>query len=88
MDICYLSLEGKVALVTGGSRGIGRAIALAFAHAGADVIVSSRKLPDLEKVADEIRGLGRRGLAVAAHNAKMEDLTNLVAKVKEEFGQN
>ena len=87
MDICYLSLEGKVALVTGGSRGIGRAIALAFAHAGADVIVSSRKLPDLERVADEIRGLGRRGLAVAAHNAKMEDLTNLVAKVKEEFGR-
>jgi NAD(P)-dependent dehydrogenase (short-subunit alcohol dehydrogenase family) len=87
MDISYLSLEGKVALVTGGSRGIGRAIALAFADAGADVIVSSRKLPDLEKVADEIRGLGRRGLAVAAHNAKMEDLTNLVAKVKEEFGR-
>ena len=87
MDISYLSLEGKVALVTGGSRGIGRAIALAFADAGADVIVSSRKLPDLEKVADEIRGLGRRALAVAAHNAKMEDLTNLVAKVKEEFGR-
>lgn len=87
MDISYLSLEGKVALVTGGSRGIGKAIALAFADAGADVIVSSRKLPDLEKVADEIKGLGRRSLAVAAHNAKMEDLRNLVAKVKDEFGR-
>ena len=87
MDTDYLSLENKVALVTGGSRGIGRAIALAFADAGADVIVSSRKLPDLEKVAEEIRGSGRRALAVAAHNAKMEELTNLVAKVKEEFAR-
>lgn len=87
MDTSYLSLAGKVALVTGGSRGIGRAIALQFADAGADVIVSSRKLPDLEKVADEIRGMGRRGLAVAAHNAKMDELRNLVEKVKEEFGR-
>lgn len=87
MDTSYLSLAGKVALVTGGSRGIGRAIALQFADAGADVIVSSRKLPDLEKVADEIRGMGRQGLAVAAHNAKMDELRNLVEKVKEEFGR-
>jgi len=87
MDTSYLSLEGKVALVTGGSRGIGRAIALQFADAGADVIVSSRKLPDLEKVAGEIKNTGRRGLAVSAHNAKMEDLKNLMARVKEEFGR-
>jgi NAD(P)-dependent dehydrogenase (short-subunit alcohol dehydrogenase family) len=87
MDTSYLSLAGKVALVTGGSRGIGRAIALKFADAGADVIVSSRKLPDLEKVAEEIRGMGRRGLAVAAHNAKMDELRSLVEKVKEEFGR-
>jgi NAD(P)-dependent dehydrogenase (short-subunit alcohol dehydrogenase family) len=87
MDVSYLSLAGKVALVTGGSRGIGRATALALADAGADVIVSSRKLPDLEKVAEEIKGMGRKGLAVAAHNAKMEDLQNLMARVKEEFGR-
>jgi NAD(P)-dependent dehydrogenase (short-subunit alcohol dehydrogenase family) len=67
--------------------GIGRAIALQLADAGADVIVSSRKLPDLEKVAGEITGMGRRGLAVTAHNAKMEDLQNLMAKVKSEFGR-
>jgi len=87
MDVSYLSLAGKVALITGGSRGIGRATALAFADAGADVIVSSRKLPDLEKVAEEIRKMGRKSLAVSAHNAKMEDLRNLIARVKEEFGR-
>ncbi len=87
MDVSYLSLKGKVALITGGSRGIGRSIALQFADAGADVIVSSRKLPDLEKVAEEIKQKGVRSLPVSAHNAKMEDLKNLMARVKEEFGR-
>jgi len=87
MDASYLSLEGKVALITGSSRGIGRSIALQFADAGADVVVSSRKLPDLEKVAEEIKKMGRRSIAVPAHNAKMEDLKNLMARVKEEFGR-
>jgi NAD(P)-dependent dehydrogenase (short-subunit alcohol dehydrogenase family) len=87
MDVSYLSLKGKVALITGGSRGIGRSIALQFADAGADVIVSSRKLPDLEKVAEEIKQKGVRSLAITAHNAKMEDLKNLMARVKEEFGR-
>ncbi|MFC1917004.1 SDR family NAD(P)-dependent oxidoreductase [Chloroflexota bacterium] len=81
------SLNGKVALVTGGSRGIGRATALGFARAGADVVVTSRKLPDLEEVAKEIRGLGRKSLAVAAHIGRMDDINNLVTKVKEEFGR-
>ena len=81
------SLEGKVALVTGGSRGIGKAAALGLARAGADVIVASRKLPDLEKVAEEIRGLGRKSLAVEAHVGKVEEINNLVSKVMEEFGR-
>ena len=81
------SLEGKVALVTGGSRGIGRATALGFARAGADVVVASRKLPDLEKVADEITGLGRKSLAVSAHVGRMEQITSLVEKVVAEFGK-
>ncbi len=81
------SLEGKVALVTGGSRGIGRAFALGLAQAGADVVVASRKLSDLEKVSEEIRGLGRRSLAVAAHVAKMDQIKDLVSKVKDEFGK-
>jgi len=87
MGIAKFSLEGKVALVAGGSRGIGRASALAFAEAGADVVVSSRKLPDLEQVAEEIRARGRKGVAVAAHVAKIEDLKNLVERVKAEFGR-
>jgi len=87
MDFSRISLGGKVALITGGSRGIGRASALAFADAGADVVVASRKLADLEKVAEEIRAKGRKSLAVASHVAKIEDSKSLVEKVKAEFGR-
>ena len=58
MNLSMFSLEGKVALVTGGSRGIGRACALALADAGATVVVSSRKIEGLEPVAEEIRAKG------------------------------
>jgi dehydrogenase/reductase SDR family protein 4 len=87
MGAVNFSLEGKVALVAGGSRGIGEASALALAEAGADVVVSSRKLPELEKVAEEIRARGRRGLALAAHIGKVEESRSLVEKVKAEFGR-
>ena len=82
-----LSLENKVALVTGGSRGIGRAIALGLAESGADVIVTSRKITDLENVAEEIKALGRKSLAVATHIGRLEEIKNLVEKAKAEFGR-
>ena len=83
------SLKGKVAVVTGGSRGIGQAIALTFAEAGADVVVSSRdkKPPELEKVADQVRSLGRRALAVPAHVGKKDEVERLVGKTLDEFGR-
>ena len=81
------SVKGKVALITGASRGIGKAVALGLAQAGADVAVASRKLPDLEKVAEEIKKIGRRCLPVAVHIGRIEDINNLVSKVKEEFGK-
>ena len=85
MSIPSFSLQNKVALITGGSRGIGRAIALGFAEAGADVIVCSRKAPDLEAVAEEIRALGKRSLAVPTNITVKEEVDNLVNKTVGEF---
>ncbi len=87
MDFSTISLEGKVALVSGASRGIGEASALAFASAGADVVVSSRKLSDLEKVSEKIKAKGVKSLVVAAHVAKTEESKNLVNTVMKEFGR-
>ncbi len=87
MSTVNFSLENKVALVTGGSRGIGRSIALTLAENGADVVVASRKLPDLEQVAEEIKATGRKGLAIASHVAKAEESKSLVERVKSEFGR-
>ena len=87
MSTVNFSLEGKVALIAGGSRGIGRVIALTFAENGADVVISSRKLPDLEAVAEEVKATGRKCLAIASHIAKLEESQNLVEKVKADFGK-
>ena len=81
------SLKGKVALVTGGSRGIGEAIALAFADAGADVVVSARKIEELQPVADAIIAKGRKSMAIAAHIAKPDDSKKLMQQVKDNFGK-
>ncbi len=87
MSLPSFSLEGKVAIVTGGSKGIGREIGLVFAEAGADVVVSSRGLDSsLEDVAEEIRTLGRRSLAVPADIRKKSDVERLVQRTVDEFG--
>ena len=80
------SLEGKVALVTGGSRGMGRAMALTYAQAGADVAVCSRHLADSEKVAQEIREFGRRSLAIKADTTVKADVEAMIEKVVKELG--
>jgi len=87
MGIPGFSLEGKVAIVTGGRRGIGRAIALDFTEAGADIVVCDRVVDDgeLEAVAEEIRRLGRRSLAIQADITRKGDMDNLVQRVVDEF---
>jgi len=80
-------LAGKVAVVTGGSKGLGRAMALGFAAAGADVVVASRKLPACESVADEVRALGRRALPVACHVADWALCEALVEAAMFELGR-
>jgi len=74
-------------VITGGSRGIGRAIALGLAEAGADIVVASRKLPDLEVVAGEISARGRRSLAIPTHAGRKQDIENLVKGTMDEFGR-
>lgn len=78
---------GKTALVTGGSRGLGLQMVRAFAERGADVIVASRKLDNCEKVADEVRALGRRAMAHAVHAARWDSIDALVEASYAEFGQ-
>lgn len=87
MYLSKFSLEGKVAVVTGGGTGIGRAIALTFADAGADIVVSSRKQENLEEVAEEVRQRGRKALVVATHLGKIENMNMLTQRVVEEFGK-
>lgn len=86
MTIERFSLAGKVAVVTGASRGIGRAVAVAFAEAGADVAVAARSEGDLETLAKEIDALGRRALVVPTDVTKREDVESLIERTVAELG--
>jgi NAD(P)-dependent dehydrogenase (short-subunit alcohol dehydrogenase family) len=81
-------LTGRVALVTGGSRGLGREMVLAFARAGADVVISSRKLDACEELAREVESTtGRRALPYACHVAHWDELDGLTDAAYERFGK-
>jgi len=81
------ALAGKVALVTGGSRGLGREMVLAFARAGADVVITSRKIDACKEVAAEIEAMGRRAQPVACHVGHWEELDGLVEQAYGAFGR-
>jgi len=83
----YFDLTGKIALITGGSRGLGYQMSIAFAERGADIIVASRKLDACEAVAAEVRALGRRALAVSVHAAKWPSIDAMIDTVYGEFGR-
>ena len=79
-------LEGQVAVVTGGGRGIGEAIALGLAEAGADVVVAARRTAEVEQVAEKIRAKGRRALAVTCDVMDIEQIKSLAQRAVEELG--
>ena len=87
MTVPSFRVDDKVVVVTGASKGLGRAMALGFAESGADVVVASRKLDECERVADEVRALGRRALAVSCHVGDWQQCGELIEATVAEFGR-
>jgi len=81
-----ISLAGKVALVTGGGRGIGKGIAKRFAEAGANVVIASRKLENLEATAQELAGLPGRVIPIACHVGRLDQIENLIHETESQLG--
>ena len=81
------NLEGKTALVTGASSGIGKEIALVLAEAGADVAVAARRLDRIEETADEIRGLGRRAVPIQADVSDSQQVDDMVSQATESLAR-
>lgn len=82
-----MDLKNKVAIVTGSRRGIGKEIALALAKAGANVVVSDINLDDCNKVVEEIKAIGKKGLAVKADVSNPEDVSQMINLTTEKFGK-
>src|SRR6266516_4567504 len=87
MGLEVFSLEGKSALVTGASRGIGAAIVTAFAEVGADVALAARSTSDIEQLAGKIESLGRRAISITTDVTDPEDVRACVAKTLDGFGK-
>jgi NAD(P)-dependent dehydrogenase (short-subunit alcohol dehydrogenase family) len=80
-------LQDKVAVITGASKGLGRAMALGMANAGASIVVSSRKVDDCEKVVAEIESNGGHAIAVACHVGRWDNCDTLIDRAVKEFGR-
>lgn len=87
MNYPSFDLEGKIAIVTGGNKGIGKGTSLCFANAGADVIVVGRVQNELEQVSSEIEKMGRRSLPIVADVTQKQSVDAMVGKALKEFGR-
>ena len=85
MTLPEFSLEDRVAIVTGASRGIGKAIAVTLAEAGADIVVAARTVEGVEQTAEEVRRLGRRSLAISTDVLKSDQVQAMVDRTLQEF---
>jgi len=87
MILDKMSLNGKVGIVTGASKGLGRSMAIGLAEAGADLAIISRGMPDLMKVVEEMKSLGRKVLPISADMTDTKQIADVVQKTLDEFGK-